>query len=84
MKTIEINVRAVYSFRSIRVGHTALTWLCGFLKMPPPMNKNAFDSLSYFVKFRSKQAAEKGMSNATVRLRGTEQTTYVDIFVDGT
>ena len=25
MKTIEINVRAVYSFRSIRVGHTALT-----------------------------------------------------------
>ena len=48
------------------------------------MNKNAFDSLSYFVKFRSKQAAEKSMSNATVRLRGTEQTTYVDIFVDGT
>ena len=48
------------------------------------MTKNAFDSLSYFVKFRSKQAAEKSMSDATVRLRGTEQTTYVDIFVDGT
>ena len=48
------------------------------------MTKNAFDSLSYFEKFRSKQAAEKSMSDAPVRLRGTEQTTYVEVFVDGT
>ena len=43
MKTMEINVRAVYSFQSIGVGHTSLTKLCGFLNMAPPMTKNAYD-----------------------------------------
>ena len=31
MKTMEINVRALHGFRSIRVGLTPLTKLCGFL-----------------------------------------------------
>ena len=39
MKTKKINVRAVYSFRSIGVGHTPLTKLCGFLNMLLPMTK---------------------------------------------
>ena len=47
MKTMEMHVRDVYGFRSIGVGHTPLTKLCGFLNMPPPMTKNAFDGLSY-------------------------------------
>ena len=37
MKTMEINVRAVYGFQSIGVDHIPLTKLCGFLNMPPPM-----------------------------------------------
>ena len=69
MKTMEINVRDAYGFRSIGVGHTKF---CGFLNMPPPMTKNAYDGLSYSVKVASKQVAEKSMSDAAARLRGTE------------
>ena len=33
MKTMEINVRAVYGFRSIGIGDTPLTKSCGLLNM---------------------------------------------------
>ena len=46
MKTMEINVRAVYSFWSIVIGHAPLTTLRGFLNLPPPMGKNAYDGLN--------------------------------------
>ena len=35
-KTMEINIRTVYGFRSIGVGYTPLTELCVFLNMTPP------------------------------------------------
>ena len=43
MKTMEINVSAMHGFRSIGVGHTTLTKVCGFLSMPPLMTKNEYD-----------------------------------------
>ena len=84
MKTMDINIRAAYGFRSIGVGHTPLGKLCGFLNMPPLMTKNAYDGLSYSVKIASKQVAEKSMPDAAARLRGTEQTADVGVSVDGT
>ena len=83
MKTMEINVRTVYGFLKYRVGHTPLTKLCGFLNMPSAMSKNAYDGLSYSTKVASKQVAEKRMSDAATRLRGTKQTSDVGIFVGG-
>ena len=44
---MEINVRAVYGFQRIGVGHTPLTKYCGFLNMPLPMAKNAYTGLCY-------------------------------------
>ena len=84
MKTVEINVRAIYGYRRIRIGHTPLTKLCGFLNMPPPMTKNAYDDLSYSIKVASKQMAGKIMSDAVARLLGTEQTADVGVSIDGT
>ena len=73
MKAMEINVRAVYGFRSIGVGHAPITKLYCFLNMPPSINKNAYDGQSYAIKFRSKQVAEKCFSDSATRLRGTEK-----------
>ena len=84
MKTMEINVRAVYGFRNIGVSHTLLTKLCGFLNMSLPVTKNAYDGLSYSIKVTSKQVAKKRMSDAAARLRETEQTADVGVSVDGT
>ena len=84
MKTVEINVRAIYGYRRIRIGHTPLTKLCGFLNMPPPMTKNAYDDLSYSIKVASKQMAGTTMSDAVARLLGTEQTADVGVSLDGT
>ena len=84
MKTVEINVRAIYGYRRIGIGHTPLTKLCGFLNMPPPMTKNAYDDLSYSIKVAFKQVAGKIMSDAAARLLGTEQTADVGVSLDGT
>ena len=81
---MEINVRAAYGFRSIGVGHTRLTTLCGFLNMLPPMTKNAYDGLSHLIKVASKQVMEKNMSDTAAKLRGTEETADVEISVDDT
>ena len=81
---MEINVRAVYGFRSIGVSDTPLTKLCGFLNMPLPMTKNAYDGLSYSIKVSSKQAREKIMSDVAVKLRGTKETADIGVSVNGT
>ena len=80
---MEINVMAVYGFRSIGVGHTPLTKLCDFLNMPQPVRKNAY-AFSYSIMVISKQVADKSMPNAAVRLSGTKQTADVGVSVDGT
>ena len=84
MKIMEITVRAVNVLRSIGVRHTPLTKLCGFLNMPPPMTKNAFDDLSYLIKVASKEVAEKSMSDANSRLRRTEKSADIGVSVDDT
>ena len=48
------------------------------------MTKNAYDGLSYSIKVASKQVAEKSMSDAAARLRGTEQTADVGVSGDFT
>ena len=82
MKTMEMHVRDVYGFRSIGVGHTPLTKLCGFLNMPPPMTKNAYGGLSYWITAAFKQVAKKSMYDASARLRWTKQTTDAGISVE--
>ena len=84
MKTMEINVRAVYGFRSIGVGHAPLTKFCGFLNMLPPMTKHAYDGLSYSIKVASNQVVEKSVSDAATRLRGTKKISDGGVSVDGT
>ena len=79
MKTMQINVRAVYGFRCIGIGHTPLTKLCGFLNMPPAMTKNTYDSQSYLIEVASKQVEEKSVYDAVARLRGTEQTAVLKL-----
>ena len=79
MKTMQINVRAVYGFRCIGIGHTPLTKLFGFLNMPPAVTKNAYDGQSYLIKVASKQVAEKSVYDAVARLRGTEQTAVLKL-----
>ena len=64
---MEIDVRAVYTFRSIGVGHVPLSMLCGFLNMPPSLTKNEYDGLSYSIMVAPKQVLEKSMSNAAAR-----------------
>ena len=52
--------------------------------MPSPMTKNAYNGLSYSIKVAFKQVAEKSMSDAAAKLRGTEETAYVTVSADGT
>ena len=84
MKTMEVNLRAVYGFRSIGVGYSLIAKLCGYLDMPAPMNKNAYGDLSNTVKLASKEIAEKSMVNAAENLRGPKEETDVGVSVDGT
>ena len=84
MKTMEINVRAVYAFRSIGVGYMPLTKLCGLLNMPAPMTKTGYEGLSNSIKVASKEVAEKSMSDAAAKLRGTKETADIGVSVDGT
>ena len=57
--------------------------LCDFLKIPPPMTKNAYDDLSYSIKIASKQVEEESMPDAAARLRWTKPTADVGVSVDG-
>ena len=45
IKTMKINVRAVYGFQSTVVVRTPLTNCVVFLNMPSPMTKNGYDGL---------------------------------------
>ena len=84
MKTMEINVRTVYGFRSIGVVHKLLTKFCSFLNMLPPMTKNTYDGLFCSIKVASKGVAEKSMFDAAARQRGHEPTAEAIVSVDGT
>ena len=52
--------------------------------MLPPMTENEYDGLFYSIMVASKQMAEKDISDAAARLRGTEQNANVWVSVDGT
>lgn len=73
MKTMEVNVRAVYGFRSIGIGHALIKKLCGYLNMPPPMQKSAYDDISNRIKLASKEIAEKSMSDTADSLRQSKE-----------
>ena len=83
-KSMEINIRAVYGFRRIGIGHSLLTKLCGFLNMPTPMAKESYDHTSNRIKLATKEIAEKSMSNAAAALRKGAKTADVSVSVDGT
>ena len=51
---MEINVKAVYGFRSIGVGHKPLTKLCSLSSTPLQITKNVYDGLPYSIKVASK------------------------------
>ena len=81
---MEINVRTIYSFRNIGIGHVLILKLCGYLNMPPPMAKDSYDHTANRIKVACKQVAEKSMSEAAADLRKSETTADVGVLVDGT
>ena len=81
---MEINIRVVYGFQSIGVGHPPLTKLYGFLNTPSPITKKVYDGLSCSKKAAPKQVAEKSVSDAAARLHGTEPIADVGVSIDDT
>ena len=81
---LEINARTVYGIRSIGIGFSLLSKLCGFLNMPPPMTQTSCNNMSNIIKAASKSVAEKSISDAAACLRKGEKTADIGVSVDGT
>ena len=81
---LEINARAVYGIRSIGIGFSLLSKLCGFLNMPPPMTQTSCNNMSNIIKAASKSVAEKSISDPAACLRKGEKTADIGVSVDGT
>lgn len=45
MKHFEVNYYSVLAMREIGKGHTALSTYCGYMNIPEPMNKKAFQDI---------------------------------------
>ena len=81
---LEINARAVYGTRSIGIGFSLLSKLCGFLNMPPPMTQTSCNNMSNIIKAASKSVAVKSISDAAACLRKGEKTADIGVSVNGT
>ena len=81
---LEINARAVYGIRSIGIGFSLLSKLCGFPNMPPPMTQTSCNNMSNIIKAASKSVAEKSISDPAACLRKGEKTADIGVSVDGT
>ena len=82
-KYMDINLRAVYGFRAVGVGHTQIKKLCGYLNMPEPMSKESYQATSNFILAATKQIAENSMSEAAAEIRGANDTSDTSVSVDG-
>ena len=83
-KVYDVNARAVYAFRQIGGGYEHLKKLCCYMNMPTPMLKNNYQKLTNKLLVSAKNVAEKSMSDAASKLRGSASTAEVGVSVDGT
>lgn len=60
----EVNIRLVYSLRSIGQGLAGLRTLCSLMNMPPPISQKSYDTITNKLKVASKKAAVKSMKEA--------------------
>ena len=75
---------AIYGCRQGGAGHEHLKNLCYFLNMPEHVLSNNDQNILLNLKESAKRVAEKGMSMAASKLRGTVDRANVGVSVDGT
>ena len=79
----DVNIRSVYAFRQVGIGHKHLRKICCYLNMPSPMLSNNYTKISNKLKESAKAVAEKSMAAAAASLRGEAITADVGVSVDG-
>lgn len=85
-KTYEINCRSIIAMREIGKGHSALSTFCGFMNLPPPMNKTSFNDLQEKLHDLYLKAADISMESAANELKKNDDDPITNITVscDGT
>ncbi|MBY0580841.1 MAG: hypothetical protein K2P53_04080 [Rickettsiales bacterium] len=85
-KSFDINLRSVIAMREIGKGHSALEKLCGFLNLPPPLQKATFNDVQNKISQSYKYIATQSMINAALEFTVRDDTGISDISVscDGT
>ena len=86
MKTLEVNMRAVYAMRTVGLDHTGLDKLCCMMNLPKAMTVKNFNRISDTLSDAAKHVAETSMNNAVVALKKIGNVGVLDIGVsiDGT
>ncbi|XP_065678497.1 uncharacterized protein LOC136093423 [Hydra vulgaris] len=85
-KSFDINLRSVVGMREIGKGLSALEKLCGFLNLPPPIQKATFNDVQNKILLPYKCVAMQSMINAALEFKLRDDTGVSDITVscDGT
>ena len=65
----DINLRSVIAFREIDRGHSSLETFAGFMSMPPPMNKTAYNDSVKQIHIAYTKQARSSMQIATTEIR---------------
>ena len=85
LKPFDINVRSVYTFRNLGIGHKGLEKYCGLMNMPPPMTVMNYNKISNHVKDAAEYVAEISMQAATSEaVVFNKYSADIGVSVDGT
>ena len=64
----DVNIRTVSAFREIGRGYAAIETFCGFMNMPPPMNKTTYQDIVDGMHISYTEAADESMKAAACEL----------------
>ena len=87
-----VNIRTISAFREMWKGHVDIETFCGYMNMPPPMNKTTYQDSIKEIHSAYTKTAEDSMKAAALDLReivvddgdDNDRISNVDVYVDGT
>ena len=87
----DANIRTISAFREIGKGHVDIERFCGYMNMPPPMNKTTYQDSIQEIHSTYTKTIEDSMKSAALDVRevvlddddGIDGNGNVDVSVDG-
>lgn len=83
-KPFDVNIRSVYSFRSIGVGYNGFEKCVGLMNIPPPMTQKNYDKISCKLTASAEKIATKSMIDAAEKAVTIKRSTDLGVSLDGT